>query len=248
MLQVSRNKITEPDKSELERLKAGFAETSCLFLPQFLDVSILNYFLRRLATTRFVPKFELDGQESFGKVLFVPPDEAVIFTFHFLLNNPKLFRLIRAITACQAIGNFFGRMHRSEPQQNHLIDWHGDNADNRLIGMTIDLSSEEYTGGKFQLRENNSEKILREINRTKPGDAFIFRIAPGLQHRLTTLESGGNRTVGVGWFRSQPDWQVFSRDYFQSFEIQKALCVISPEKMGRKIRWKPGIDSLAVNF
>lgn len=215
MLQIKRGKLEFPDASGIKELKREFAESSLVFLPQFLEPSILNRLMERLTTTDFVTKYEMSGREDFGKTMFVPETEPVLFTFHLLLNNPQLFGIVEEITNCGAIGNFSGRMHRSQAGGNHSIDWHGDNADYRMIGLTVDLSREKYTGGKFQLRETATGKILREIGDTRAGDAFLFRISPDLQHRLTTLVSGGDRSVGVGWFRSAPDWKTFAKDYFQ---------------------------------
>ena len=131
------------------------------------------------------------------------------------MNNRRLFHTIEEITQCPPIGNFFGRLHSSVPGGNHHIAWHGDNTDHRLLGLTIDLSISDYDGGLFQLRQKDSKEIICEVARKQAGDAFIFRISPDLQHRLTVIERDGPRTVGVGWFRAQPDFVVFARQYFQ---------------------------------
>lgn len=215
MIQLSNNGLRFED-AQIEEARREFAGTNCALLPQFLAQAIRARLLEKIAATRFLTKSEGDGDGEFGKVLFVPPDEPVIFMFHLLLNNPNLFELIRRVTNCAEIGNFSGRIHRSQAGGKHEIDWHGDNADYRLVGLTLNLGTENFTGGEFQMREKNSGKILRSIGQTEAGDAFIFRIAPDLQHCLTAL-SAGERTVGVGWFRSEPDFKTFARNYFQSF-------------------------------
>lgn len=131
-----------------------------------------------------------------------------------IMNRPELFQVIERVTGCAPIGNFFGRIHRSHSSSTHQISWHGDNADHRLIGISINLSTESYSGGFFQLREKDSENVLSEIGAVGLGSAFLFRIAPAFQHRLMPIDAGGNRTVGVGWFRAFPDWPTFARNYF----------------------------------
>jgi hypothetical protein len=131
------------------------------------------------------------------------------------MNNRELFHAIEKITEIPAIGNFVGRLHSSVHGGGHHIAWHGDNADNRLLGLTIDLSSSAYEGGVFELRRKASQEIICAVPRQQPGDAFVFRISPDLQHRLTLIKSGGPRTVGVGWFRSQPAFSVFAQKYFK---------------------------------
>jgi len=213
MIQIKENgKVVAHD---LEELRAEFGRQSCVLLPQLIEPSLLEHLLRQVAMARLVMKFERDENEQFGKVLFVPQTEPVLFVFHLLMNNRKLFKAIEEITQCPPIGNFFGRLHSSVPGENHHIAWHGDNADHRLIGLTIGLSSAEYDGGVFQLRQKDSEEIICEVPRRPAGDAFVFQISPDLQHRLTVLEGRGPRTVGVGWFRSQPDFGAFAKSYFQ---------------------------------
>lgn len=213
MIQIGRNgKVLVTD---IEKLRSEFASQSCVLLPQLIEPSLLEHLRRQVATARLVTKFEGDDNERFGKVLFVPQTEPALFVFKLLMNNRRLFQAIEEITQCLPIGNFFGRLHSSVPGGNHHIAWHGDNADHRLLGLTVDLSTADYEGGVFQLRQKTSEAIICEVPRRQSGDAFVFRISPDLQHRLTVIESGGPRTVGVGWFRAQPDFGVFARRYFQ---------------------------------
>jgi hypothetical protein len=213
MIQIKQNgKVLAND---LENLQSEFARQSCVLLPQLIEPSLLGHLRRQLAAARLVTKFEGDENEQFGKVLFVPQTEPALFVFHLLMNNRKLFQAIEEITQCPPIGNFFGRLHSSVPGGNHHIAWHGDNADHRLLGLTIDLSDADYDGGVFQLRQKDSAEIICEVPRQQTSDAFVFRISPDLQHRLTVLEGGGPRTVGVGWFRSQPAFGAFARSYFR---------------------------------
>lgn len=213
MIQIKRN--GKVHANDLDRLRSEFARQNCVLLPQLIEPSLLEHLRRTVAAARLVTKFEGDDAEQFGKVLFVPRTEPSLFVFHFLMNNRKLFHAVEKITQCLPIGNFVGRLHSSVPGGNHHIAWHGDNADHRLLGLTIALSSADYDGGVFQLRRKDSEEIICEVPRKQAGDAFVFRISPDLQHRLTLIESGGPRTVGVGWFRSQPDFGSFAKSYFQ---------------------------------
>ncbi|HKX29749.1 MAG TPA: hypothetical protein VJ302_18810 [Blastocatellia bacterium] len=163
---------------------------------------------------KFVTKFEVsEASGQFGQTLFVPETETAFFLFQLLLNRPALFQAVREITGCSPIGHFLGRLHRSSPGLQHQIDWHEDHGVQRLVGISISLSREAYTGGLFQLREKRSEQVLCVIGQLPIGDAFLFDIDPDFQHRLTLVEAGGERTVGVGWFHSVEAWPTFARDY-----------------------------------
>lgn len=203
---------THIDKKSIEQYKAEFTNTGCVFLPGLLEHKVLQNFINKLSKTPFETKYETEQAGKFGKVLYVPPQSPVMYAFHMLFNNAELFTAIEAVTGCGQIGNFAGRIHRSEEAENHKIDWHGDNADNRLLAMTLSLGEERYTGGRFEMRKKGSSQLLREFGQLEAGDAIIFKIAPDLEHRLTELETG-RRTVGVGWFRSEPDQKTFMANY-----------------------------------
>ena len=188
------------DETKIEKYRDEYAGTHCIFLPGFIEKNTLQSLLNKLEKSTFQLKLEMDGEDKFGKVLALPPKDTTLFIFNMLMNNTALFNTLQHITDCAPIKNFAGRIHRSEAGENHEIGWHGDNADKRLLAMTLSLGTDKYTGAKFEMRKKGSENIIREFGQLEVGDAFIFRIDPELQHRLAVLE-GGRRTVGVGWFR-----------------------------------------------
>lgn len=203
------------DESQLQNYQSEYAETHCVFLPGLLKKNALQNLLNKLDKINFFTKFEMDEKNKFGKVLFVPANDPVLFTFQLLFNNQELFSLLEKITGCGPIGNFVGRIHRSE-EGDHEIKWHNDTTDTRLLAMTLGLGTERYTGAQFQLRETGTEKITREVGQIEAGDAIIFKIASGLEHRLAPMEAG-RRTVGVGWFRAEPDFQTFAKEHLKPF-------------------------------
>lgn len=202
------------DSSKMEDYKAEYKDTHCVFFPSFIEQNTLNKIIDRLERTEFQTKIEKSGHtKGFGKVLFMPLNNPVPFMFHMLMNDRELFKQLEGITGCSNIGNFTGRIHRSEGGEQHQIEWHGDNTDTRLLAITLNLGKDQYTGAKFQMRKKGDDKIIREFGQTAPGDAFIFEIHPDLQHRLSLVETG-TRTVGVGWFRAHPDYNTFAKQYF----------------------------------
>jgi hypothetical protein len=205
------------DENKLEEYKAEYSRTHCVFLPGLIRKPALETLLGKLERTEFKSKFEFEEEHKFGKVLCVPFNDPLTLTVHLLFNDQKFFGLLERISGCSTIGNFIGRIHRSEEGKDHEIDWHGDNADQRLLAMTVGLGTDRYTGAQFELREKHSGRILRRIDRVGAGDAFIFGISPELQHRLTMLETG-RRTVGVGWFRSQPDLRTFMKSQLAAIQ------------------------------
>lgn len=200
------------NESKLHDYQLEYASTNCVFLPGLLKKHALDNLINKISNIEFETKYETDEKNKFGKVLFVPLNAPILFTFQMMFNNKELFALLEKITGCPTIGNFVGRIHRSEEGGEHEIKWHGDNADSRLLAITLNLGTDRYTGAHFQLREVASQKMLREFGQIEAGDAFIFKIDPELQHRLAPLETG-KRTVGVGWFRQNPDLATFIKTY-----------------------------------
>ena len=216
MIQITQKKVKADNEHEIKDLRQEYRRRKCVQLPNLIEDSLLRQFVDKLEKTDFLPKTEGNPGDEFGQVLFVPSTQPALFLFQLLMNNPEFFRIIEEITGCSPIGNFFGRIHRSSPGSEHQIAWHGDNTDHRMVGLTVNLSVDTFSGGTFQIRDRTSEEILNEISNIKTGDGFIFGIHPELQHRLLPVVNGGDRTVGVGWFRSHPDRATFAKSFFVS--------------------------------
>jgi hypothetical protein len=217
MIQLTQTVLrTEP--GDIPRLAEEFAETGCALLPGFLEPRILRPLLQWIQSARFEERNEVDAERGvFGTTLLVPETERALFLLHFILNRPDLFEAVQQVTGCPKISNFIGRLHRTRAETGQHIDWHRDVVDTRTLGLCINLSAEDYTGGVLQLRD--ADRIIRaEVGRAAPGDAFLFRIDRDWQHRLTTVESG-LRTVGVGWFRTAPEWSVYALNAVRSRQI-----------------------------
>ena len=88
------------------------------------------------------------------------------------------------------------------PVAEHYDNWHDDLAvRERLVTMSVNLGPDYYGGGVLQLRHTGADNILAEVHNTGLGDALLFRLAPGLEHRVTRIESGV-KTALAGWFAS----------------------------------------------
>jgi hypothetical protein len=207
MIQLTQTTLLA-GQDDITRLAEEFARTGCALLPGFLAPQILRPLMDWIEASQFVLTAEVSREEVFGTTLFVPQTERSIFLLHFALNRPALFKFGEQVAGCPGIANFRGRVHRTVSGTNQHIDWHDDAVEDRTLGLCINLSSERYSGGVLQIRD--PERVIRaEIGQGVPGDAFLFRIDRGWQHRLAPVESG-RRTVGVGWFRTRPDWREYA--------------------------------------
>src|SRR5579862_5629027 len=185
------------------KLAEEFARTGIALMPGFLAPPVLRPLLRQIDNSGFARVVE---REVTGITLRMGYDAPAMTTLHFVMNTPSLFDLVSEIAGIPRPANFMSRLHRTGPRLDEEIDWHDDAVRDRILGLNVNLSAVEYTGGLLQLRDPE-KRIRGEVGQLPAGDAFLFRIGRGWEHRLTPVTSG-ERTVAVGWFRSRPDWET----------------------------------------
>ena len=89
-----------------------------------------------------------------------------------------------------------------EAGPQHQLSWHNDIdiKKERLVGLSMNLSTEVFRGGAFELRDRWTTAPLAQVNNTGFGDALLFRISPDLQHRVTEVEDTVPKVACAGWF------------------------------------------------
>jgi hypothetical protein len=126
-------------------------------------------------------------------------------------NDPKFFDVVSAITGCGSIGSFVGRIYRMVPGQGHYDSWHSDVGRDRMVAMSINLSTQPYRGGLLQMRRADSNDVFYEVANLGVGDALMFRVDPSLLHRVTDVVGSVPKTAYAGWFRSRPSYRDLLR-------------------------------------
>jgi 2OG-Fe(II) oxygenase superfamily len=190
--------------SQAERANLGdeFRERNCAVIRGFLQPSLLDELLPRVERTGFRPRGHgnigtEDSMEAGG------PLASLLFA----ANDPRLFDFMRDVTGCGAIGCFDGRVYRLDPARGHGDSWHSDVGDNRLVAMSVNLTTERYEGGLLQIRDQRSGEVTAEVGGTELGDAVVFRIAEHLRHRVSQVEGDVPRVAFAGWFKSAPSFR-----------------------------------------
>jgi 2OG-Fe(II) oxygenase superfamily len=188
----------------LESAREAFAAHHCVKVPGLLAGDLFTEILARIRPEDF---YEYT-HEGVGSEARLPRNSSAIALLLLLINDDRLFRVVEAVTGCPALGSFDGRVYRFTESPGHHDGWHDDLGDNRLIAMSVNLSSQPYEGGVLQIRDRASRAILHEEPNTGPGDALIFRLAPELQHCVTNVTGDRPKTAFAGWFRSEPDFKT----------------------------------------
>ena len=187
----------------LDDLRKQFDRQHHVRLPELLEPSLLSFIQNEIERGEFYERIHA-GIKS-NKELCMKQNSAFGALLLFI-NDEKLFKMIQSITQCDRIGCFEGRVYRVIPGQGHHDAWHSDMAENRLVAMSINLSTEVYAGGTLQIRDCVSERIVSEVPNVSSGDAIIFRLSQGLQHRITEVKGKALKTAFAGWFRAKPDF------------------------------------------
>jgi hypothetical protein len=203
LIQISRGGTKLLERAEsLEELRTSFARRHYFRLPELLDPGLLDLIQHQIDRGEFYERVHegidsnkelcMEGNAAFGALLLA-------------VNDEKLFEFIQDITRCERIRCFEGRVYRVNPGEHH-DSWHNDIGEDRLIGMSINLSREVYRGGLLQIRDHDSRQIISEVDNPGAGDAVVFRLSRDLQHRITGVAGGTSKTAFAGWFRARPDF------------------------------------------
>ena len=189
---------------DVERLSGVFAREHAVRLAGFLEPALLESVARIVARAAFSERVHghldpptidlgLDDPPAHGRLLV-------------LFNDAGLFRFVEAVTGCGSIGVFQGTVYRMVPGMHHLDSWHDDAGESRLVALTLNLSPHGFTGGALQIRTTHPPAIVCDIANTGFGDAVVFRIGPGFEHRVTRVEPGPDKLAWTGWFRREPSF------------------------------------------
>jgi len=207
MIQLSRfGMVCDATDADLRALRGEFEQRQCVLLPNLLEPKLLETLWRRLDQDEFYQREHPDT-----RLELCLKEQSTHGLVHFLLNDPGLFDLLQRITSCGRIGRFYGRVYRMVPGAGHYDSWHDDAFENRMITISINLSRERYRGGLLQLRERKSKQLLHEVANTGFGDAIVFRVDRGLEHRVTDVDGEVDKVALSGWFVPWPDYRFYLR-------------------------------------
>ena len=185
----------------LAQLRLQFQQQHYFRLPHLIEPALLDAVQKQIDHGEFYER--VHTRIDSNKELCLR-ENAASAALIFLINDEKLFEIIQQLTECETIRCFDGRIYRANPGNGHHDSWHNDIGDDRLVGMSINLSREEYTGGVLQLRERESGETISEIENVRAGDAVVFRLARSLQHRISEVTGNAPKTAFAGWFKAQP--------------------------------------------
>lgn len=192
---------TEAPES-LAALRRAFDADRAIRLPGFFDARLLQ--MVRDAARPDV--FALREDEGIAREECMDQRHSALAMLLLIMNDPRVFDLVRRITGCGPIGSFIGRIYQLRRGAGHYDRWHSDVDGARLIGISVNLSDGEFAGGHFELRHVDAAAAEWRVANVVAGDAVLFRIADSLRHRVTEVTGEVPRRAFAGWFQAYPDF------------------------------------------
>lgn len=218
MIQITKSgAVVTASPAELQRLREEFECQRFVRLPEFLEPELLELVRQRIRQSEF---YELVHKRIGSNKELCMQQNSVDGLLHFLTNGRSLFQAVEAITGCEPLGCFQGRVYRFIPGLGHHDAWHSDLVEDRLLALSVNLSDEVYAGGVLQIRDRRSEQIISEAPNVGFGDAILFRLADFLQHRVTEVEGTAAKTAFAGWFKSRPDFLALLKENLQAAQSE----------------------------
>lgn len=203
IIQLTRTRAVWRDDPQhaLPRLRDEFRERHCVRLPALIEPALLTSIQREMDRA----EFSVRAHHAIATELTMKANTCTGL-LQFLVNDRHLYRLVEEVAEHGPIRAFMGRVYRVEPERQHTCAWHNDLIDDRRAGLSINLGATPYDGGVFEIRDADTEQVLASIANVGPGDAFLFRLAPTLEHRVTDVVGSVPKTAFAGWFRADPDY------------------------------------------
>jgi hypothetical protein len=196
MLQLTRKGLVV--YGELDALCDGFEKNHYVILEKFLEPSLLA----RIQSQTEQGLWHSSVFDGIGTELTLDDHAVAVRLLSFLLNTPELLNTIRIITGYVHISDFVGRVYRIFEGSQHHLSWHSDIHQQRQAGFSLNLSTDVFRGGTFEVRDRRTRAVLAQVNNAGFGDALLFRISNDLEHRVTEVVETIAKTAFAGWFRA----------------------------------------------
>lgn len=191
-----------PFAFDIERNAAAFSAEHYFHIPGLISGRELAIVLDAIQNTKFYEFTHPTGSRE------QRADDALLKSvLQLVLNETALLQQLERITRVGPLDSFTGNVYRIQPGGCHYGEWHDDCIGDRLLGMTVNLSSQPFQGGEFELRERDSLRAPRRfLNNAQPGDALVFRIDPKFEHRVAPVTGTIPKLAFAGWFLKGGSW------------------------------------------
>ena len=201
---VGPTAISIGSQRDVRRLRDEFERSHCVRLPGLVSDVLLDRILPQVDEG----EFSVREHKGISTELCMESGKAPAMLM-FLTNDPGLFELVRAITGCDRIGAFNGRLYRMMPGPEHQDSWHEDLKDNRMVAMSINLTPLVTLAASWRFVTGIRKRFCTHCARGHGGCVAL----PHLSAATTQghpVEGEVARTAWAGWFMGGPDFVLLS--------------------------------------
>lgn len=195
-VRIERSRAVLADSAAL---KATFEQQHFAHLPQMFEPSLLSLIQGLVDSGGYVDR----THDGIGTELCLTPGVATS-VLQLVFNDPAIRRFMAEVSCLASLGCYDGRVYRLSAQEGHYDSWHSDAGEDRRIAVSLNLSPRGYEGGELEIRRTSSEAAEWTVASSGYGSGVMFRIDPGLRHRVIAVRGAQPRTAWAGWFRSMP--------------------------------------------
>jgi hypothetical protein len=191
---TARGAVAGPSESAAA-LREEFDANRCVRLAGLIEPRLLQKIQALLSDATFEPR----AHGTISTELCMAQNDC-LGLLHFLVNDPAVFQFVQGASGRAALAAFVGRVYRVTASAGHYDSWHSDVGQGRQVGLSVNLGTEPFRGGVFELRRCEMAAAQVSIANTVPGDAILFAIDDDLEHRITPVEGTIAKTAFAGWF------------------------------------------------
>lgn len=205
MITLKRNEVLITESS-LSNYQDVFKDTHSFVIQDFFCSSLQELINSYLSQAEFILSSHSGTEDNLIAKEYAVTHESVINNLlHFYLNKPEVLETVKKITKYDNIKRFMGRIYKFEADENCFDSWHKDisKKEDRMVGISVNLSNSAYTGGVFTIRNRSTHKIYRKVKHDNWGGVHFFRIHPDLEHKVDKVTGTNPRVAYAGWFINQ---------------------------------------------
>lgn len=199
---TSRGAVATPSAAVATALRDAFHAQRCVRLRSFIEPRLLSQIQAQIDGAAFV-----DRAHGTISTELCMERNACLGLLNFLVNDPAVFRFVEQVTGRQGLRFFVGRVYRMLAARGHYDSWHADLHADHQVGMSVNLGTEPFDGGVFEIRRADTAEPLAALANVGAGDAILFSIAEELEHRVTPMRGAVAKTALAGWFGATRDYR-----------------------------------------
>ena len=192
-----RGPVRRPDERWILEAREAFDRQHWIRLRGFLHGPLLDDVQRGVRRAAFRETRHEHVSPPSVDLAMLPNATAAMLDL--LCNDAVLRDVLADATGCGPFTTFEGFVYRLVPGSGFHHNWHSDCVRDRRAALSINLDPQPYEGGELLIRDRASERVLGRVENVSPGDALLFRIDAGLQHRVQPV-TRGTKTAFAGWF------------------------------------------------